>query len=156
MNNTQISNKAIPKSVRKDISDLIDHKKIHWSGCLEDIDFLSRLYDLSKLQSFDPRYKCAEEDIRQHTYYNDDYPRNWVYTDSRFKLLETDEVSYLNFLQEMMHFQVNNDRDRDTIRNICNDLLARYGYQFISKEMGGVASYKWNLQQQEHYWNLSY
>lgn len=39
---------------------------VSWAGRLQDDEFLARLYDLSKLPSFDHRYKDAAGDIYQH------------------------------------------------------------------------------------------
>lgn len=53
-------------------------------GRLEELDFLSRLYDLNAMESNDSRFLNAYGDIWQHTVNNDDYP-----PDQAKKALET-------------------------------------------------------------------
>jgi AbiJ N-terminal domain 3 len=72
--------KKISEVTRRAIIDHLNIANISWSGRHSDDDFLSRLYDLSKLPSHDSRHKTAAGDIWQHTVNNfDDWPRDWVF-----------------------------------------------------------------------------
>lgn len=53
--------------------------KYPYYGRLDEIDFLSRLYDLEKLPSYDPRYNNAKRDIIQHRRNNDDFEDGWFF-----------------------------------------------------------------------------
>jgi AbiJ N-terminal domain 3 len=53
-----------------------DLAKLSWSGdCRDEIEFMSRLYDLDAIPSEDGRYKTAREDFRQHRLNNADWCR---------------------------------------------------------------------------------
>lgn len=77
-------------------------KRVHWSGRLDDADFLNRLYNLSSMPSYDHRYSDAEGDIRCHVGW-EDWDEDWVFTDSRFNLLHADDETFLRFLCEVFH-----------------------------------------------------
>lgn len=65
----------------------------YYFGCMEEIEFLKRLYDLENMISLDERFSNAEGDIYQHTINNSDYPFCWVFEDSRFQLKNgSDEI----------------------------------------------------------------
>ena len=77
-------------------------KKVYWYGRLEDADFLSRLYNLSDMPSYDSRYKDANGDIRCHVGWND-WEEDWVFTDPRFNILHGDDETFLRFICETFH-----------------------------------------------------
>ena len=79
-------------------------------GRMEEIEFLSRLYDLDKMQSNDSRYRSAREDIIQHTVNNDDFPNCWVFQDERFELKNGSDETFLKFLCEIFHPLVRDER----------------------------------------------
>src|SRR5674476_776495 len=64
----------------------------YYYGRLTEIDFLKKLYPLEQMPSFDGRFENAEDDIRQHTVNNNDYPSNWVFEDERFELLRGSDI----------------------------------------------------------------
>jgi hypothetical protein len=99
------SPREISEVTRRDIIEkLTVAGGVDWSGRLEDGEFLGRLYDLSKLPSNDLRYNTAADDIWQHTVNNPgDWPRNWVFQDKRFKLLDGPDREFLRFLCETVH-----------------------------------------------------
>ena len=84
--------------VRQAIFDEIILNKISWSGRLEEPDFLNRIFDLSKMPSFDSRYDNAYDDIHKHRIMNYDWEEDWVFTDRRFNLLHCEEEVLLKFL----------------------------------------------------------
>jgi hypothetical protein len=74
-----------------------------WSGRLDEMTFLSRLYDLEALPSTDDRYRTAGRDIAQHRVLNWDWlDDNWVFTYEPLALADDDE-GLLAFLAEMLH-----------------------------------------------------
>lgn len=93
----------VPTSIRQNIFDGLKIGQVSWSGSLEEADFLSRLYDLTKLPSGDRRYPDAAGDIYQHRVNNLDWDDDWVYFDNRFNLLHGSAESFLRFLCEIVH-----------------------------------------------------
>jgi len=122
------SNK-IQLATRRNILDGFLISRISWSGKLEQPSFLGRLYDLSRLPSYDSRYKTADEDIHKHTVMNDDWPAEWVFTDSRFNLLHSTDKGFLDFLCLTLHSTVrDNDVEITTLLEIYTNNLRRDGY----------------------------
>lgn len=83
---------------RQAIFDEITLNKISWSGRLEEPDFLNRIFDLSKMPSYDSRFNNAYDDIHKHRIMNYDWEDDWVFTDRRFNLLHCEEDVFLKFL----------------------------------------------------------
>lgn len=114
---------------RRNILDGFLITRIFWSGTLEQPTFLGKLYDLSKLPSFDQRFSTADEDIHKHTVMNDDWPAEWIFTDSRFNLLHSTDKEFLDFLCLTLHPTVRQDDDEiTTLQEIYNNNLKRDGY----------------------------
>jgi hypothetical protein len=93
----------ITEVTRRAIIDFLTASKLSWSGRMPDDDFLSRLYDLTKLPSQDHRYKNAAGDIHQHRVNNYDWSDDWVFYDSRFNILHAADNDFLRFLCETVH-----------------------------------------------------
>jgi len=123
----------ISQITRSDIMDELVLQEMSWSGSFDEVDFLSRLYDLEKMPSKDSRYKTASGDIWQHRINNFDWSDDWVLTDSRFKLDE-DEI-FLKFLCETIHPVVRrNKEDVMKILQIINKHLANDNFEIVEKE----------------------
>lgn len=119
----------IQLSTRRNILDGFLVTRIPWFGQLDQPSFLGRLYDLSKLPSFDGRYKTAVEDIQKHTVYNDDWPDEWIFTDSRFNLLHSSDKEFLEFLCLTLHPVVRKNGDElTTLLEIYINNLKRDGF----------------------------
>ncbi|MBI5738840.1 MAG: hypothetical protein HY997_23510 [Mycolicibacterium neoaurum] len=100
-------------------------KGIAWTGRLDEIDFLGRLYDLDALESTDDRFHTAREDIIQHCINNCDWYADWIFRDPRFELANSDE-RLLAFLAETLHPTVRSERSEvDNLRKEYNRLLRR-------------------------------
>ncbi|QYA44817.1 abortive infection family protein [Macrococcoides bohemicum] len=86
------------------ILDLIElsfeDEEFYFTGRLSEIQFLSRIFDLKNLKSYDYRFKNMYEDIVQHTINNDDWERNWFLYDER---LEIRGKNFIKFLEEIFH-----------------------------------------------------
>ncbi len=118
---------------------------IDYHGRLEVIEFLKRLYELDKLPSHDRRY---EDDIRQHTVFNQDYSSGWVFEDARLKLAHGNEDHYLlDFLCEMFHPAVRDDRSEwQMFIEKINELINVDGYEiYPSHQISRRDVYKWRL-----------
>ena len=98
-----MSNK-ITDLTRRDIIDLIVNNiateplgeiyPFRWYGRLDDVRFLERLYNLTKLPSKDYRYKDASGDIYQHRINNYDMDYDWVFYDNRFNIKNSDDETF--------------------------------------------------------------
>ena len=80
---------------RRNIFDYIQVEGFWWAGRLEETDFLSRMFDLERMESFDARFYNAIGDIWQHRINNSDWEDNWIFSDSRFNLLNCDVTKLL-------------------------------------------------------------
>ncbi|RFZ18118.1 hypothetical protein VIMS_01561 [Mycobacterium marinum] len=124
-----------------------------WEGRLEEPEFLPRIYDLDSMPSTDSRYKSAAGDIRQHRVNNpEDWPDDWVFTDSRFGLQHGDDELVLQFLAEMLHPLVRPDEEEvGRLLNSFNGALARDGYELYSADwISGHTVYGWRRRDSFH------
>lgn len=126
----------IPRQVRREIIDFLRIEKIWWAGQLDEVEFLQRLYDLDVLPSIDSRFKNASGDIWQHRVNNpEDWDDDWVFTDSRFGLMDGPTEGFLRFLCEMVHPVVRPDRN-EVLRlvNAFNERLQAHGWRLVEAE----------------------
>ena len=138
----------ISEVTRRDIFDYLTIEKITWSGRLDEVEFLSRLYSLKELPSTDFRFDDASGDIYQHRINNQfDWEEDWVFFDSRFSLLHGDDTILLKFLCEMLHPVVRPDKEECyKIVSAFNDALKVDGYEIISeKTISGKNKYTFRL-----------
>lgn len=129
----------IQLTTRRNILDGYLITRIPWYGNLDQRSFLSRLYNLAALPSTDYRYKSAEEDIYKHTVLNNDWPEEWVFSDSRFNLLHSSDKEFLDFLCQTLHPTVRqNTSELTTLLEIYNNNLKRDNFtiQQISEIAG--------------------
>lgn len=126
---------GVPREVRQNIFDGIRLENIEWYGSLHDVEFLSRLYQLETLPSTDPRYKDASGDIWQHRVNNDDWERDWVFSDSRFRLLDGPTDTFLRFLCEVIHPVVRPEKDQALrIVGHFNEQLRLAGWELYEEQ----------------------
>ena len=120
---------------RRNIFDFIQAEDFWWSGRLDEINFLSRVFDLEKMQSFDSRFENASGDIWQHRINNPyDWDDNWIYNDRRFNLLYCDDATFLNFVCEMIHPIVRTDSSEvNRMLQIFNENLKEDSYEIVEK-----------------------
>ena len=98
-----LDSRTISEVTRRQTFDFLTLSGVDWSGRLAEVEFLSRLYDLTKLPSTDGRFHSADGDINQHRVNNNDWPDEWVFFDPRFNLLHGSDQVFLNFLCETVH-----------------------------------------------------
>ncbi len=134
--------KQISEVTRRDIREALSSLNL-W-GRLNEIEFLSRLYDLDKLPSMDSRFPSARADITQHRLANDDWDDDWIFYDDRFGLNQGEHHVFLDFLTELLHPVVRSDLDEvSKVSQRLNGLLAPDGYRLEVKEhMSGRPIYK--------------
>ncbi|SDM10214.1 Abortive infection C-terminus [Oryzisolibacter propanilivorax] len=126
---------GVPRDVRTNILDGMKLEQVCWSGALDDVEFLSRLYDLKELPSHDSRFKDAAGDIWQHRSNNDDWEQDWVFSDERFNLTGGPSDQFLRFLCEVVHPVVRPDRD-EALKLVShfNDPLRQVGWELYEVE----------------------
>ena len=122
-----------------------DIQLLRFSGVLTDVEFLSRLYDLTSIPSEDSRFKTIDGEIWQHTENNDDYPNVWVFDDNRFPLANGTDEDYLCFLCEMFHPEVRDEKQNWRLfLSRINDLLRQDSYElFPNGVISGRDIYFW-------------
>jgi len=126
----------LPREVRQDIIDFFRMEQLCWSGLLDEVEFLQRLYDIESLPSTDSRFKSASSDIWQHRVNNpDDWPDDWIFSDRRFRLMDGPTEGFLRFLCEVVHPLVRPDRN-DCLRlvNAINDRIQLHGWKLVEDE----------------------
>jgi hypothetical protein len=136
---------SLPKVLRNNIIDGLRLEGVAFNGNLNDVEFLSRLYELEKLPSYDPRFKNSAGDIWQHCINNDDWDRDWIYSDSRFDLLDCPTEEFLRFLCEIVHPVVRPDR-KEALKLVShfNDQLRYAGYEIYEEEyIAGRPRFAW-------------
>lgn len=101
---------SITEITRREIFDHMRLEKVDWSGRLDEVAFLARIYPLSSMPSTDPRRSDAEGDIRQHRLNWSDWDDDWIFDDTRFELQRGSDEILLRFLCELVHPVVRSDR----------------------------------------------
>lgn len=117
---------------RRTIFDALRIGKYFWAGKLDDVEFLSRVFDLESLPSTDPRHADMSGDIWRHRIINpEDWPDDWVFSDGRLDLLNVPDEVFLRFLCEMVHPVVRDDPEVDDLVATFNRYLAPDGYRLV-------------------------
>jgi len=126
---------SISRAIKTNIVDGIRLEGVSWSGMLDAVEFLSRLYDLQSLPSRDSRFQDAAGDIWQHCVNNDDWEQDWVFSDDRFGLLDGTTEQFLRFLCEIVHPLVRPDRE-EVVKLVShfNDQLRMVGWEVYEIE----------------------
>jgi hypothetical protein len=123
--------RRIAEVTRRRLLDALALEPVAWSGRLDEVAFLGRIYDLDQLPSNDYRYKTAAGDINQHRINNpQDWEDDWVFSDDRFGLQHGDDKVLLRFLSEMLHPRVRpNGGEVERLLRAFNQALAPDGYE---------------------------
>lgn len=129
------ANAEVPRQVRINILDGMRLENVVWCGTLDDVEFLSRIFDLQRLPSTDSRFQDAAGDIWQHCINNDDWDRDWVFNDDRFDLIGGTSDQFLRFLCEVVHPVVRPVRD-EAIKLVLhfNEQLRPAGWELYEEE----------------------
>jgi hypothetical protein len=145
MLNRDNSSKAnmISRITRRKVASVF--KPADWWGDIDEVAFLSRLYDLEALPSTDTRHPDAKGDITRHRVGNWDWEEDWVFSDERFGLEDGPDENFLRFLVETVHPEVrtNPEEVRRIVKEI-NSHLARDGWELIPlRELSGYPVFGW-------------
>ena len=126
MNPNQIS-----QLTRRNLFDALRTGPLFWSGQLDEVEFLSRIFDLESLPSGDKRHSTMSGDILQHRVNNPtDWDDHWVFSDGRLNLQHGPDETLLQFLAEMLHPLARpNEFDTNSLLTTINKYLAVDGYQ---------------------------
>jgi hypothetical protein len=126
---------TVSEVTRRNILDDLRQCGSPWWGRLSENDFLSRLYDLDSLPSRDTRFKSASDEIWQHRVNNpEDWPDDWVFTDSRFDLLGCPDEAFLCFLCETIHPVVRPETEEvNNLLTKFNKHLAADGWEIAAR-----------------------
>jgi hypothetical protein len=137
------STRTISEITRRNIIDELRIWNVSWAGRLGEVEFLSRLYDLTALHSNDHRVDSFEGDICQHRYNNHDWPDDWVFTDSRIDLLHAKDAAFLDFLCLLIHPAVRSEqKDADALNAMFNKHLIADRWEIAeSGQLSGKAVY---------------
>ena len=129
----------VTEATRRTIFDFLRVGKWCWAGRLDDVDFLSRIFDLGSLPSRDSRHPDMSGDIWRHRIINpEDWPDDWVFSDDRLDLLHVPDELFLRFLCEMLHPVVRDEADIDNMVAGFNRYLAPDGYRLaVTNTMSG-------------------
>lgn len=133
----------ISEVTRRNIFDALKLGNFYWSGQLEEVNFLQRLYDLSKLPSNDNRFQTAEGDIKQHRTMNNDWDDDWIMYDERFNLLRASDQEFIKFICEIIHPAVRTNEDEvKKIVRLFNKELKNDGWElYIVNRISGRPVY---------------
>jgi len=134
----------IGAQTRRSIFDTLRVERVSWSGELDDVAFLQRLYDLTSMISYDGRFKDAANDIWQHRVNNPfDWADDWIYDDARFNLMDSPDDALLRFLCEMLHPVVRADAEEvERLAGFFNKALRSEGWQITGiSEIAGRPVY---------------
>jgi len=125
----------ISEITRRSITDYLTNKKVQYFGDMDELDFLSRLYDLEAMPSHDRRCKTASGDITTHRVSFNDWKDDWVFADERFNLLKGSDENFLRFLCEMLHPLVRRSpKEVNDLVKIFNKHLAVDGWELYAKD----------------------
>lgn len=136
---------SITEITRRSIIDYFSTTNTSFAGRLRDVEFLGRLYDLQQMPSTDIRFADAAGDIQQHADNWGDWAPDWVFSDSRFRLLWAPDDAFLRFLCETIHPAVRSDEGESTeLAAVYNDYLKADGWEiFEATRISGRIVYEY-------------
>lgn len=128
-----MENTIITSVTRRNIADQLIVGGFLYHGRLEEPEFLARVFPLQDMPSHDGRYKNAYDDIWKHMVMNQDWAKNWVFTDRRLNLLHGPDETYLRFLAETIHPAVrSNEEEVQELLAMYNKALAADGFELLA------------------------
>lgn len=112
---------------------LLANRPFH--GRMELLAFLKRVWDLSSMPSTDSRFQDAAGDIWQHMVNNYDWSFDYLLR-NRLDLPQSDDKTFLRFVETCVHPLVANDDSEITILVAdFNQLLEKDGYRLVVAEV---------------------
>lgn len=124
----------ISEATRRTLFDALRVGPWPWCGRLDDVEFLSRIFDLGALPSHDGRFDTMSGDIWQHRVNNpEDWSDDWVFSDGRLDLLHGPDETLLRFLAETLHPVVRMDEGAtDSLLATINRYLTCDGFHMVA------------------------
>lgn len=123
----------IAEPTRRNIADELRLRNFDPSGRLDEVSFLSRMFDLKSLPTTDYRtreFPDMAADVWQHRVNNRDWDDGWFWTDRRLNLLHVPDDAFLQFLGEMVHPIIRGDAgEREAFLEVFNRHLAPEGWE---------------------------
>lgn len=118
----------ISQVTRRDIIDYLIAKEKPFSGKLNELEFLGRIWDLSSMPSTDNRYSNANRDIFQHRINNNDWDDHYLLC-TYLELLTCDDEIFTKFLENCIHPIVLPDiKEASELLLAFNDMLKHDGF----------------------------
>ena len=122
----------IAHKTRAAVLDEMRARETVWHGALDAVDFLTRIFDLTLMPSFDSRFDTAAADIWQHCINNNDWPIDWIFSDDRFRLYEIEQTKFLDFIVEVLNPIVRKDAaEQSHLAAAFNGHLRRDGWELV-------------------------
>ena len=133
----------ITEVTRREILDYFITSKITFSGKLEELEFLGRIWNLSDMPSWDGRFDTAYTDIRQHRINNYDWEDHYLLC-TRLDLLKCEDETFAKFLENCVHPLVQpNKKQVSQLVSYINNCLRHDGYILReASEISGKPVYK--------------
>ena len=123
----------ISEVTKRNIFDELKIRNTNWSGRLDEVEFLNRLFDIENLPTTDGRFQNMRGDIWQHRINNNDWDVWWIISDTRLNLMSDDDT-FLRFITETIHPVVRNDaKEVSELLNVFNGHLAADGWKLVEK-----------------------
>ena len=123
----------ISEITKRNIFDELKIRNTNWSGRLDEVEFLNRLFDIESLPTTDGRFQNMRGDIWQHRINNNDWDDWWIISDTRLNLMSNDDT-FLRFITETIHPVVRNDaKEVSELLNVFNGHLAADGWKLVEK-----------------------
>ncbi|OUD08857.1 hypothetical protein BVC71_09035 [Marivivens niveibacter] len=115
----------------------------YYGGEMNDVDFLSRHFDLSSFPSDDSRFETMEGEVYCHCVSFDDYTANWALSDRRLSISELPDEKFLAFLADTISPAVRKDKTSiDRFASHFNNLLEGSGWKLVQKaSVAGLPRY---------------
>lgn len=127
----------ITEVTRRDIIDYFITANFTFSGKLDELEFLGRIWDLSSMPSWDGRYDDAYRDIFQHRINNNDWSDHYLLC-TRLDLLKCEDETFGKFIENIVHPIVQPDKEFvTTLVLFLNECLKHDG--FILREVSQIS-----------------
>jgi len=128
----------ITEVTRRDIIDYLITNGISFSGRLDELEFLGRIWDLHSMPSTDSRFDDGYWDIWQHRINNNDWDDHY-FLGTYLKLFKCADEIFLKFLETCLHPIVRpNENEASEFVSVFNELLARDGY--VLNEVSSISA----------------
>lgn len=133
----------ITELTRRNIVDNLLLRDDRYYGRLDEVTFLSRIWNLSSMRSTDRREPHLEQDLRRHISWNDDGYDDAGVLFGKLKILECSDEQFGKFLSECAHPIVQPDSALATeLLALFNEHLASDGFVLVEvSRISGRAVY---------------